>query len=144
MIELIFVIVILGILATVAIPKLAASRDDAKVVSVAQQVMTGMADIAAYATSHAKTESNLSLMSSALESLERRGILTIDTSNRKGSVKMGSVSECLYLKIDVNSSGDLLYLDFGNSGGDQLCQQLQKTIPENRYPMVLRGTVVVY
>ena len=34
MIVLIFVIVILGILATVAIPRLAATRDDAKVASI--------------------------------------------------------------------------------------------------------------
>ena len=35
MIELIFVIVILGILAAVAIPKLAATRDDAKIATIA-------------------------------------------------------------------------------------------------------------
>ena len=36
MIELIFVIVIIGILASVAIPRIAATRDDAKVVEVVQ------------------------------------------------------------------------------------------------------------
>ena len=35
MIELIFMIVILGILAAVAIPRLAATRDDAEIVKVA-------------------------------------------------------------------------------------------------------------
>jgi general secretion pathway protein G len=40
MIELIFVIVILGILAAVAIPKLAATRDDAKLASIKTDVGT--------------------------------------------------------------------------------------------------------
>ena len=40
MIELIFVIVILGILAAVAIPRLAATRDDAKIATAAQDLAT--------------------------------------------------------------------------------------------------------
>lgn len=51
MIELIFVIVILGILAAVAIPKLAATRDDAKASKAAQNLATYIADVGAYYTS---------------------------------------------------------------------------------------------
>lgn len=51
MIELIFVIVILGILAAVAIPRLAATRDDAKISKGASEVSTAMTDIGAYYTS---------------------------------------------------------------------------------------------
>ena len=40
MIELIFVIVILGILAAVAIPRLAATRDDAEIAKAATNVTT--------------------------------------------------------------------------------------------------------
>jgi type II secretory pathway pseudopilin PulG len=47
MIELIFVIVIIGILAAVAIPKLAATRDDAKQVKAVQNLATCLGDIAA-------------------------------------------------------------------------------------------------
>ena len=50
MIELIFVIVILGILAAVAIPKLAATRDDAKVATAATEVAQAISDIGAYYT----------------------------------------------------------------------------------------------
>ena len=50
MIELIFVIVILGILASVAIPKLAATRDDAEVSRAATNLTTAISDIAAYYT----------------------------------------------------------------------------------------------
>ncbi|EDZ61752.1 protein containing prepilin-type cleavage/methylation, N-terminal domain [Sulfurimonas gotlandica GD1] len=51
MIELIFVIVILGILAAVAIPKLAATRTDAGVSKVASNIATAVSDIGAYYTS---------------------------------------------------------------------------------------------
>jgi len=45
MIELIFVIVILGILAAVAIPKLAATRDDAKVSTAVTNLSTAINDL---------------------------------------------------------------------------------------------------
>jgi len=48
MIELIFVIVILGILAAVAIPKLAATRDDAKLAAIKTDIGTYMNAIPAW------------------------------------------------------------------------------------------------
>jgi len=50
MIELIFVIVILGILAAVAIPRLAATRDDANIAKAATNIATLINDIGAYYT----------------------------------------------------------------------------------------------
>ncbi len=46
MIELIFVIVIIGILAVIAIPKLSATRDDAKAVTELANIKTCINDIA--------------------------------------------------------------------------------------------------
>lgn len=54
MIELIFVIVILGILAAVAIPRLAATRDDAEKAKVATNIQTIISDLGAYYTSQGK------------------------------------------------------------------------------------------
>ena len=54
MIELIFVIVILGILAAVAIPRLAATRDDAEIAKVATNIQTIISDLGAYYTSQGK------------------------------------------------------------------------------------------
>ena len=48
MIELIFVIVIIGILAAVAIPKLAATRDDAKVAALITHARKTLGDFQAY------------------------------------------------------------------------------------------------
>jgi general secretion pathway protein G len=47
MIELIFVIVIIGILAAIAIPKLSATRDDAKATSALENITTCVHDIGA-------------------------------------------------------------------------------------------------
>jgi len=52
MIELIFVIVILGILAAVAIPRLAATRDDAKIATKVQEGTAVLTEMGAYYTAH--------------------------------------------------------------------------------------------
>jgi len=52
MIELIFVIVILGILAAVAIPKLAATRTDAEVSKMATNLTVLISDLGSYYTSN--------------------------------------------------------------------------------------------
>ena len=51
MIELIFVIVILGILAAVAIPRLAATRDDAEISKAATNINTAITDLISFYTS---------------------------------------------------------------------------------------------
>ena len=61
MIELIFVIVILGILAAVAIPKLAATRDDAKLSTARSNLSTCISDMgAAYTAKGSLTSTDLS------------------------------------------------------------------------------------
>jgi len=50
MVELIFVIVIIGILAAVSIPRLAATRDDAKVTNCTENITQFMRDITSFYT----------------------------------------------------------------------------------------------
>lgn len=52
LIELIFVIVILGILAAIAIPRLSATRDDAAVVGAGKEISLAIQEIASYFTTH--------------------------------------------------------------------------------------------
>ena len=59
MIELIFVIVILGILAAVAIPRLAATRDDAEISKAATNVSTAVTDITSFYTAQGVLPSDL-------------------------------------------------------------------------------------
>ena len=66
MIELIFVIVILGILAAVAIPRLAATRDDAEVAKAASNIATALSEVTAYYTSQGQFSDDWSAMSNTI------------------------------------------------------------------------------
>ena len=58
MIELIFVIVILGILASVAIPRLAATREDAEISATVANLRTLVSDVSAYYTAKGEFGTN--------------------------------------------------------------------------------------
>ncbi|MCI7362701.1 MAG: type II secretion system GspH family protein, partial [Campylobacter sp.] len=58
MIELIFVIVILGILASVAIPRLAATREDAEISAAVANLRTLVSDATAYYTAKGTFDTN--------------------------------------------------------------------------------------
>jgi len=142
MIELVFVVVILGILAAVAIPKLTATRDDAEVSKKAMNIMQGASEIAAYAMSHAQMEDNLSKMSNGIASLADSGDAVMST--KKALIKMGSVSDCLTVEIETGAADDNLTITAGNANGDKLCASLQSAVDIAKYPMKLRGTNVKY
>lgn len=142
MIELIFVIVILGILAAVAIPKLAATRSDAEVSKIAQNVMVGASEIASYAMSNAKTEDDLKVMSNGIASLESSADAVLST--KKAVISMGNISDCLTLEILTGATDDNLTLSLGDAGGDNKCLALQSLIDAAKYPMKLRGQSVTY
>ena len=59
MIELIFVIVIIGILASIAIPRLSATRDDAKVAMSLHELALLVREMGSYYTAHEKYDTGL-------------------------------------------------------------------------------------
>ena len=89
MIELIFVIVIIGILAVIAIPKLNATRDDAKGVVELNNIANCIKDIASSYTSQTKEDMNTS-------SCESIVCAAIDL----GDVKDGNISVTLLTSAD--------------------------------------------
>jgi prepilin-type N-terminal cleavage/methylation domain-containing protein len=142
MIELVFVIVILGILAAVAIPKLNATRNDAKVSALAMSLATGVQEVANYAVSRGQIENSLAIMSNNFVSLEAQGDANL--SDKKAVIKAGEVSDCITLDINSTSTDEILSLSFKPSGGnDQMCMALQSLIDIRDYPIVLRGQYVV-
>ncbi len=98
MIELIFVIVILGILAAVAIPRLAATRDDAKAASVKSDITSAISAIPAWyqGQKDIRIPNAISLDS------------TVWTQNSDVNVTFNEAdSVCVSFEIhDVNASGD--------------------------------------
>ena len=121
MIELIFVIVILGVLASVAIPRLAATRDDAEVAKAATNLTTAVSDITAYYTAKGKfsngESSDFTKMTNALTksgALQMKGTtcatITLPTAPAAGAT--------------ANAS-DKVQITLTFSGTDQACKTLQ-------------------
>lgn len=95
MIELIFVIVILGILAAVAIPKLAATRDDAEISKTASNIQTLISDLGSYYTSQGEFASDADI-NKAVKKM----------SNVKTPVKAKD-DECLEVRPGNNTTGEI-------------------------------------
>ena len=131
MIELIFVIVILGVLASVAIPRLAATRDDAEVAKAAANLTTAVNDIAAYYTakgSFFQTNSSGSLTSNTISDF--RKITNALNANGELTVKGKTVCAQIALptKTDLASATEVKFtVNFGADGKDDaVCKQLRK------------------
>ena len=77
MIELIFVIVILGILAAVAIPKLSATRDDAKVSTEVSNLATCIQDLGSKYTA----DGNISDINASSNACKQLNCFTITTTS---------------------------------------------------------------
>ena len=118
MIELIFVIVILGVLASVAIPRLAATRDDAEVAKAATNLTTAVSDITAYYTAKGKfsngESSDFTQITNALD--------------KTGKLKVKGSTECVKVTLPDTTNGGSdkveLKLQFFNS--DAVCKQLMQ------------------
>lgn len=141
MIELIFVIVILGILAAVAIPRLSATRDDATVSALAYSVVTGTQEIADYVVSKGESSNSIVDMSNSFAMLEAGGKAVL--LPKKVIIKAGNVSNCITLEVNTTAAEEILQMTQGNVGGDTLCADLLKLVHVNNYPMRLRGAYVV-
>lgn len=125
MIELIFVIVILGILAGVAIPKISATRNDAFISKTAYNIMLGATEIASYATAQGVTDANFKVMSNAMSALENDGAVL---SSSQAIITMGGVSACVTIAVSSGVNDENLTISFGSAGGDSRCLSLQSAI----------------
>ncbi len=142
MVELIFVIVIIGILAAVAIPKLAATRDDAKVSSRANMVANAVNEIGAKAVSGGVLSLDLSSMSNIVQGMIVQNIATLN--NGVLSIKMNTVNDCVKLTV-VQSNLDMnLALTNGNAGSDTMCLALQNMMKAEGYTLPLKGRSIRY
>ena len=95
MIELIFVIVILGILAAVAIPRLAATRDDAELAKAATNLSTIISDYTTYYTSQGNFSANATEMSNVDPNIAIGGTtcITVTAANSTVTLKASSVTD---------------------------------------------------
>jgi len=124
MIELIFVIVIIGILAAVAIPRLAATRDDAKIATCMDGASSFMQQVSAYYTSQGDLADVQSMTNfpkaTAANKLNGFNDITKDLGTNGATVEYwcdGAKS----IEFDVNSSATSLAItpkDVSGTGED--------------------------
>ncbi|WP_103615754.1 type II secretion system protein [Campylobacter concisus] len=92
MIELIFVIVILGILAAVAIPRLAATRDDAEIAKVATNIQTLVSDLGSYYTSQGSFDTDIGKMTNVATPVKAKDKSCLDVTAPAANAQAISVS----------------------------------------------------
>ena len=118
MIELIFVIVILGVLASVAIPRLAATRDDAEVAKAATNLTTAVSDITAYYTAKGNFSGVTNDFTKITNALTKDGKLKVKGSKECVAVTLPAAATTASGKVELT-------LKFTPSA-DAVCQQLAK------------------
>ena len=121
MIELIFVIVILGVLASVAIPRLAATRDDAEVAKAATNLTTAVSDISAYYTAKGTFSSVTSDFTKITNALNKSGQLLV--KGKTECVKVGALPTTV---TSTGSDANKVNITLTFTQTDAVCKQLAK------------------
>ena len=125
MIELIFVIVILGILASVAIPKLSATRDDAEVSKAMTTVATLISDFGNHYTAKTTLDQNATNMTN----VKLSNVVKVGTTGGTAELKVGTDDDCV--KIATKVGGDMNLTKGTNNS--VACKELWKTITITEY-----------
>ena len=137
MIELIFVIVILGILASVDIPSLAATRTDAEISATVANLRTLLNDVASYYAVKGEfgTVKWNEITNVPLENANRPA--AAKGSQNDGILKVGG-ENCIAMKlVDRTATGTgtaPAYIVFAKkTGGGDVCTQVQNAAPVRAY-----------
>lgn len=128
MLELVFILVILGILAAIAIPKISASRDDAKLVALKSDISTLKSSFPAYFLSQGQgtfsdaitlSESNWNLgnyaISTKLEASSGGSCISAELLSDSNGTQANAPTQVRFLKISTTNTP--------NANGDT-CQKL--------------------
>ncbi|MCI6344228.1 MAG: type II secretion system GspH family protein [Campylobacter sp.] len=130
MIELIFVIVILGILASVAIPRLAATREDAEISAAVANLRTLVSDATAYYTAKGDfTGVNWNQITN-VPLTSATSTVTTETKLKAGG------QDCIGVKLENKANGKPAHIVFTKDNTNQnsgVCAQVLKSDPLKPY-----------
>ena len=130
LIELVFVIVILGILVAVVVPKMSANRDDAKVTTISKQISSVETEIPAYFIANGKTDSNLTTASQVLQQMVNAG-KAVEKSDTNVSIYTPDAGnnnvECIDIYYADNNKTLMIHKD-SNGSGTTICDSVAKMI----------------
>ena len=144
MIELIFIIVIVGILLAVALARLTATRDDALIAKNSEYIVAIMTEISTYITAKGESKDDLTEMSPILRVLKDQDRVTSDLANKSIQMQIGKDKGCISIDIDSSGTTELLKTVFSISTSDRICKMVQDFIKEKNYPLVVRGRLIKY
>jgi general secretion pathway protein G len=130
MIELIFVIVILGILAAVAIPKLSATRTDAKVTAIAQQVQNAVSEIPAYVTANGG-EANATEITVESQILNQLVQQNKAVENNKSAVTVYGDNKVGCVTLETNDTS--LLVETNSSATGPICSGVKNLVKDANY-----------
>jgi general secretion pathway protein G len=136
MIELIFVIVILGILAAVAIPKLAATRDDAQIAGAATNANQMIKDISAYYTARGD------LNATGLDQITNgttgagwsvNGTFNANAINQSFQIRFTDrTTQCLHMDVNATATGAGITL-VQDSNATTICQGVNTRVKSQTF-----------
>ncbi|MDY5384743.1 MAG: type II secretion system protein [Campylobacter sp.] len=132
MIELIFVIVILGILASVAIPRLAGTREDAEISAAVANLRTLVSDTTAYYT--AKGEFPANTKWSDITNVPLGSATTTDATTA-AKLKAGG-KDCITVQLVNKTNGTPAHIHFtkeSNANSAGVCAQVLASDPLKAY-----------
>lgn len=124
MIELIFVIVILGILAAVAIPRLAATRDDATVARATSDIATAIQDIGAHYTARSDFNETITNMTNVqFNNIQAGPPRTVDYA-------VGNINDCVRFEWEEGKADGNLTVKNQAANPPSPCSDVQRLVGE--------------
>ena len=136
MIELIFVIVILGILASVAIPRLAATREDAEISAAVANLRTLVSDATAYHT--AKGTFGATNANGKGSNIKWNAITNVPIKNPNGVITNDSFlviggQDCINFTLRGATDKPAHFVIAKQNGASGVCKQVQDSEPLKAY-----------
>ncbi|MEO1942526.1 MAG: type II secretion system protein [Campylobacterales bacterium] len=153
MIELIFGIILIAILATVAIPKLMATREDAKAARTLENINTIRKEVWEYAHAKGRVEDNFSKMSDTAKLLEDMELAEEIKEGDKLDLRIKVVRDedyCvqfeLYETTDPTTGNRITELNLSKNENNKgsACKIVQEKAYAVDYPITLLGVSISY
>ena len=144
-IELIFAIVIIGILASVALPRLSATRDDAKASILAKAIQSVKSEISSAILANNRvptTTSEMIEISNTLRDLSNfvlvndKVIDIVDTDDNS--------SICKKITIDDSDISNIKLNITDGAGDTAICKGVKRLVPDNNTSFTIAGNLVNY
>ena len=129
MIELIFVIVVIGVLAAIAIPMISATRDDAVLVKTMAEIRTAIEEINAYYISQGKLALDTANNKVKFKEMTNAGV--VDSSGDLGFFAKNE--KCISLKFFATDQS-CLGVDISEQG---LCKKLWEALEFKRFSQTI-------